>query len=312
VGDDIAWMKIKNGRLYAINPESGFFGVAPGTSYDSNPNAMETIQKNTLFTNVALTSDGDVWWEGMTKTPPDNLIDWHGKPYSPNSKDPAAHSNSRFTVSAAQCPAIDDKWNDPEGVPISAILFGGRRADTVPLVYKARDWTHGVFLGASMRSETTAAATGATGVVRNDPFAMKPFCGYNMGDYFKHWLDIGSSNKNVQLPDFYYVNWFRRGPNGKFLWPGFGQNVRVLKWILEDSSDPNKRIDSPIGYLPKDSSLDLSGINVTHDDIKQLLTVKKDDWQREVIGIKEYFDTIGSKIPKQLINELNSLKEKVN
>lgn len=299
VGDDIAWLKIgKEGRLYGINPEAGFFGVAPGTSYHSNPYAMETIAKNTIFTNVALTKDKDVWWEGMTPKPPGNLTDWKGHPW--DKKAPAAHPNSRFTVTSSQCPILDSHAHDPEGVPISAILFGGRRASTVPLVYEAFSWAHGVFLGAGVSSETTAAATGAVGKLRHDPFAMLPFCGYHMGDYFAHWLDMGSKLKHK--PSIFYVNWFKTDASGKFLWPGFGENIRVLKWIFEHT-DSKK---TPIGNIP--TTLDLSNLNV---DFDALFSIKKEEWLLEVEELEKYFALFGSKMPKELLDELKALKQRL-
>ncbi len=306
VGDDIAWLKVgKDGRLYAVNPEAGFFGVAPGTSYESNPYAMETISKNTLFTNVALTEDLDVWWEGMSKSPPSNLTDWKGLLWDGIS--PAAHPNSRFTVSSSQCPILDAKANDPEGVPISAILFGGRRASTIPLVYESYSWAHGVLLGASVSSETTAAATGLVGKLRHDPFAMLPFCGYNMGDYFSHWLDMGNSMKDSLRPSIFYVNWFRKDSDGTFLWPGFGENMRVLKWVFERTSSQGAYTKTPIGNIP--SSLDISGLNV---DLSSLFSIDKSEWLLEVEELEKYFSLFGSKMPSVLSEELRSLKSRIS
>jgi len=306
VGDDIAWMRFSEGNLRAINPESGFFGVAPGTSFTSNPNAMETIQRDTLFTNVALTNEGDIWWEGMTGTPPDKLIDWNGNPWSSNSKTPAAHPNARFTVAASQSPIIDDHWEDPKGVPISAILFGGRRATNIPLIYGARSWEHGVFLGSIMSSETTAAATGKVGQLRHDPFAMLPFCGYNMGDYFGHWLNVGKKNASSKLPGFYYVNWFRKNESGDWLWPGFGDNIRVLKWIFERSD--KSFVDHPIGKLPQPQDLDLSNLSVPTQNLKELLNVDRKAWGEEVQELETYYKTFGDRLPPQLSQQLATLK----
>ncbi len=307
VGDDIAWMRIgKNGRLYAVNPEAGFFGVAPGTSDCSNPYAMETISKNTLFTNVALTADNDVWWEGMTKEPPEGLIDWKGQPW--DKKAPAAHPNSRFTVSTSQCPILDSHAADPDGVPISAILFGGRRASTIPLIYESLSWAQGVFLGASVSSETTAAAKGKVGKLRHDPFAMLPFCGYHMGDYFSHWLDMGCKMDPEQRPLIFYVNWFRKDSEGKYLWPGFGENIRVLKWVFERSDSEAAFTQTAIGNIPAKESLDLSGLDV---DFDSLFSIDRSKWLLEVQELEEYFSLFGSKMPKQLLRELALLKERL-
>ncbi len=309
VGDDIAWMRIgKDGRLHAVNPEAGFFGVAPGTSYGSNANAMKTIEKNTIFTNVALTQDKDVWWEGLTKAFPLGLTDWTGLPYDESSLKPAAHPNARFTAAAAQCPIIDPCFQDPEGVPISAILFGGRRASVQPLVYEAFSWAHGVFLGASISSETTSAATGAVGKLRHDPFAMLPFCGYNMGDYFSHWLEMG---KNLSSPPLiFYVNWFRKSPEGEFLWPGFGENIRVLKWIFERGEETSSCIKTPMGLIPSKESLDLSGLEKPID-IKALFSISLDAWNEEVEELEKYFALFQDKMPLALLKELEALKTRV-
>ncbi len=307
VGDDIAWMRIgDDGRLYATNPEAGFFGVAPGSSYKSNPHAMETISRKTLFTNVALTTDLDVWWEGMTLDVPEGLIDWRGQPW--NKTAPAAHPNSRFTVTTSQCPILDLHAEDSEGVPISAIIFGGRRASTIPLVYESMSWDHGVFLGASVSSETTAAATGTVGKLRHDPFAMLPFCGYHMGDYFAHWLDIGSKIDPNHKPSIFYVNWFRKDPQGRYLWPGFGENMRVLKWIFERSGSKSSFIKTAIGNIPSLESLDLSGLNV---DFASLFSVDPSEWLLEVEGLEKYFSLFGSKMPQTLIRELALLKQRL-
>ncbi len=298
VGDDIAWMKFgKDGRLYAINPEAGFFGVAPGTSRETNPNAMDTIQQNTIFTNVALTQDGEVWWEGMTEYTPEHLTNWKGEKWTPASKEPAAHPNSRFTAPAVQCPVIDPEWENPKGVPISAILFGGRRASTVPLVHEAFNWQHGTFIGSIVSSEKTAAASGDLGKLRHDPFAMLPFCGYNMGDYFKHWIKIGESADPEKLPKIFYVNWFRKDTGGKFLWPGFGDNIRVIKWIFERLDD-SVAVETPIGYLPEGSSLDTTGLKISDDSLSKLLCVDKGEWLAEVKEIREYYKTFGEALPK--------------
>lgn len=308
VGDDIAWMHFgKDGRLYATNPEAGYFGVAPGTSMKTNPNAMMTLTKNALFTNVALTQDKDVWWEGMTPTPPLGLISWLNEPFDLASGKTAAHPNSRFTVSSKQCPAYDPQAENPQGVPISAMIFGGRRASTLPLVFESWNWQHGVFLGATVSSETTAAAKGEIGKVRHDPFAMLPFCGYHMGDYFQHWLDMGTKTTAPLLPKIYQVNWFRKDENGKFLWPGFGENSRVLKWIFERTDDQTQAIDSPIGRLPV--SLDLTGLSVS---LPSLLEVNKEAWLHECDELEQYFKIFGTHLPKTLHKELETLKTRLH
>jgi phosphoenolpyruvate carboxykinase (GTP) len=312
IGDDIAWMRFgADGRLYAINPEAGFFGVAPGTSAVTNPNALEMLARDTIFTNVALTDDGDVWWEELTKEPPAHLTDWQGRDWTPASGTPAAHPNSRFTVDAAQCPSIAPEWDDPAGVPISAILFGGRRATAVPLVTEAYSWQHGVFLGATISSETTAAATGQVGQLRRDPFAMLPFCGYNMGDYFGHWLAIGGMTDPGKLPRFYAVNWFRKDANGKFAWPGFGENSRVLKWIIERLSGRAAAVDTPIGQVPTPESLDTEGLAISDTALKLLLSVDPGTWQEEADLTREYFVTFGSHLPEQLWDEHEALLERL-
>jgi len=307
VGDDIAWMKFgEDGQLYAINPEAGFFGVAPGTGEDTNPNALATLTHDCVFTNVAQTEDGDIWWEGLTDDPPARLTDWTGETWTPESDKPAAHPNARFTVSAAQCPSIAPEWEDPVGVPISAILFGGRRATTVPLVTEATSWEHGVFLGSVMSSEKTAAAAGAIGEVRRDPFAMLPFCGYNFGDYFQHWLNVGSA-KGAKLPKLFYVNWFRKGDDGKFMWPGFGDNARVLKWVLERVNGGGKAVDTPIGKVPALDALDVSGLHLDDAVIQELLKVDRSEWAREVSLIEEHYAQIGDSVPVELVAQLESL-----
>lgn len=313
VGDDIAWMKFgADGRLYAINPEAGFFGVAPGTSEQSNPNAMAAIKENALFTNVALTDEGDVWWEGMTPEPPKHLISWLGKDWIPGSKEKAAHPNARFTVPAGQSPVMDPAWEDPKGVPISAILFGGRRSGVMPLVVESLTWQHGVFLGASVSSETTAAAAGQVGQLRHDPFAMLPFCGYNMADYFQHWLDIGSMTDASLLPRIYFVNWFRKNGAGEYIWPGFGENSRVLKWIFERSSHTAEAEKTAVGFIPKQGSLDLAGLTISADDLRTLFTVDETAWLGEVEGLRNYFRMFGDRLPEGIRSELDQLEGRLN
>ena len=312
IGDDIAWMKFgADGRLYAINPEAGFFGVAPGTSLKSNPNAMATIARNTVFTNCALTNDGDVWWEDMTETPPARLTDWLRRPWTPKSGRKSAHPNARFCVPASQCPVIAPEWQDPKGVPISAILFGGRRATTVPLVNEALSWQHGTFLGSIMSSETTAAAVGAVGALRHDPMAMLPFCGYHMGDYFSHWLELGAAADAAKLPRIFYVNWFRKGSDGKFLWPGYGDNSRVLKWVFERVHGGAQAVDTPIGRLPAPGSLDLSGTSVSDAAMQELLRVDLEGWTNELPLMKAHFDKFGSRLPQGLRDELCALEQRL-
>lgn len=311
IGDDIAWMKFgKDGRLYAINPEAGFFGVAPGTSFESNPNALRTVSKNTVFTNVGLTEEGDVWWEDMTKTPPAKLTDWKGKPWTPQTGTPAAHPNARFTVSAAQCPVIAPEWEDPNGVPISAILFGGRRATVVPLVNEARDWVQGTFFGSIISSEKTAAAAGTVGELRRDPMAMLPFCGYNMADYWGHWIKTGE-RAGAKLPKIFYTNWFRKGSNGRFLWPGFGENSRVLKWVFERCEGTAKAIETPIGNLPSEEALDLDGLDVPKAALAELLHVDVQGWLNEIPLIEKYYDQFGDRVPKALRKELAELRQRL-
>lgn len=310
IGDDICWMKFgEDGRLYAINPEAGFFGVAPGTGYDTNANAMETLWGNSLFTNTALTPDGDVWWEGMSDDAPARVTDWKGNAWTPETETPAAHPNARFTAPAKQCPSIAAEWEDPKGVPISAILFGGRRRTTVPLVTQAFNWEHGVFLGSIMASETTAAQAGAVGNLRFDPMAMLPFCGYNMADYFGHWLNLGSKAKPENLPQIFFVNWFRRDTDGRFLWPGYGENSRVLKWVFERLDGTAGAVETPIGNLPVVSDLDTSGLKVDAGDMNTLLSVDTAGWLEAVPQIREHYATFGAKLPQQLSAALDSLEK---
>jgi phosphoenolpyruvate carboxykinase (GTP) len=313
VGDDICWMKFgSDGRLWAINPEAGFFGVAPGTSAKTNPNAILTLDGNCIFTNVARTDEGDVWWEGLTDAPPAHLIDWRGNDWTPGTASPAAHPNARFTAPAAQDPAIAPEWEDPAGVPIDAILFGGRRAGVVPLIHESFDWEHGVFLGSIMSSETTAAQAGAVGNLRRDPFAMLPFCGYNMADYFAHWLSIGRATEPAKLPKIFYVNWFRKGPDGRFLWPGFGDNGRVLAWVFERISGQGAFVDSPIGRLPAlDGGLDLDGLDLSDEAIAELLRVDPEEWRAELPLIERYYDTFGDRIPPELRAQLAALRHRL-
>jgi phosphoenolpyruvate carboxykinase (GTP) len=309
IGDDIAWIRIgEDGRFYAVNPENGFFGVAPGTDYHTNPNAMRTIAKgNSIFTNVALTDDGDIWWEGMGE-PPAHLTDWKGRSWTPGDGELSAHPNSRYCTPIAQCDTKAPEWDDPQGVPLDAIFFGGRRRDTVPLVTEARDWQHGVFMGATLSSETTAAATGQVGVVRRDPMAMLPFIGYNAGDYFAHWIEVGKGADAVKLPKIFYVNWFRRDADGKFVWPGFGENIRVLKWALERIEGSAAAIDTPIGRVPTPDALDVEGLDMSAAELQKALTVNVEDWQNEIAGIEEWFDKIGPALPSSMRDELESLK----
>jgi phosphoenolpyruvate carboxykinase (GTP) len=312
IGDDICWMKFgDDGRLWAINPEAGFFGVAPGTSYKTNANAMDTLWGNCVYTNTALTDDGDIWWEEMTDTPPARATDWRGNAWNPEVETPAAHPNARFTVPASQCPSIAPEWEDPAGVPISAIMFGGRRRTTVPLVTEANDWEHGVFLGSIMASETTAAQQGAVGNLRFDPMAMLPFCGYNYADYFAHWLGMEKATDPDKLPKIFFVNWFRRDDDGRFLWPGFGENSRVLKWIFERVNGDADAIDTPIGKLPTKDSLDLDGLEIDEADLDTILSVDIDGWKSAIPQIREHYARFGDKLPAVLNVEVDSLEAKL-
>ena len=311
VGDDICWMKPgPDGRLYAINPEAGFFGVAPGTNMDTNPNAMYSVEANTIFTNTALTPDGDIWWEGMGEAP-EGLIDWKGQVWSKELGTPAAHPNSRFTAPADQDPAIAPEWQDPAGVPIDAILFGGRRASVIPLVFQSRNWDHGVFLGSIMASETTAAATGAVGNLRRDPFAMLPFCGYNMADYFAHWLTFSDRFDEATLPKIFYVNWFRKGDDGRWLWPGFGENSRVLEWIFERTAGRGEAVETPIGYVPTTETINVEGLNVTSADMAELLTVNNQEWRDELPRIREHYAQFNDHLPAKLAAFVDDLETRL-
>ncbi|OBH69766.1 phosphoenolpyruvate carboxykinase [Mycobacterium intracellulare] len=313
LGDDIAWMRFgKDGRLYAVNPEFGFFGVAPGTNWKSNPNAMRTIEAgNTVFTNVALTDDNDVWWEGL-EGDPQHLIDWKGRDWTPESDEKAAHPNSRYCTPMSQCPILAPEWDDPQGVPISGILFGARRKTTVPLVTQARDWQHGVFMGATMGSEQTAAAEGKVGTVRRDPMAMLPFLGYHVGDYFQHWLDLGKNADESKMPKVFFVNWFRRGDDGGFLWPGFGENSRVLKWIVDRIEHKAGGQDTPIGIVPKAEDLDLDGLDASSDEVAQALAVNAAEWREELPLIEEWFEFVGDKLPTGVRDEFEALKQRLS
>ena len=313
IGDDICWMKYgPDGQLYAINPEAGFFGVAPFTSDETNINAMHTMWGNSIFTNTAITEDGDVWWEGMTKETPARVTDWKNQTWTPETETPAAHPNARFTTPASQCPSIAPEWQDPAGVPISAILFGGRRRTTVPLVTQAFDWNHGVFLGSIMASETTAAAGGQVGKLRFDPMAMLPFCGYNMADYFKHWLQVGTKTDKEKLPQIFFVNWFRRDEEGNFMWPGYGENSRVLKWVFERLNGTATANKTAIGYLPTTDSLDTSGLDVKPTDLAELLSVDNPGWLEAVPQIRDHFATFGDRLPSELTTALNALESSLN
>ena len=309
VGDDIAWLRIgPDGRLWAINPEAGFFGVAPGTNQKTNPNALATVQKNTIFTNVLLKPDKTVWWEGL-ENPPAEGVDWRGKPWTPLSGEKGAHPNSRFTAPASQCPSISPEWENPNGVPISAIIFGGRRAKLAPLVYESFNWQHGVYIGATMASETTAAATSAVGVVRRDPMAMLPFCGYHMGDYFNHWLEMGK--RIPKAPKIFHVNWFRTDRDGKFMCPGFGENLRVLLWVLERAEDKGKSLESPIGRLPTADAIDISGLPMSQETLAELLKVDRTEWENEVENQTEFLNKLGSRLPKKILEEQTRLRERL-
>ncbi|HWI56568.1 MAG TPA: phosphoenolpyruvate carboxykinase domain-containing protein, partial [Bacillota bacterium] len=313
LGDDIAWIRVgRDGRLYAMNPETGFFGVAPGTSAKSNPNALKTVSRNTIFTNVLLTPDGDVWWEDMGVPTPAKGIDWEGKDWTPDCGRKAAHANARFTAPAAQCPVIDPEWQNPRGVPISAILFGGRRPSTIPLVAEAYSWEHGVYMGASCGSETTAAALGQAGVLRRDPFAMLPFCGYHVGDYFAHWLSFPERTDRSKLPKVFFVNWFRKTPEGKWLWPGYGDNSRVLKWICERVENTGKAIDTPIGRLPTLDALDLNGLNLSSAELHALLRVDVEEWKKEAADTSAYLKKLNDKLPSALEKESAELINRLN
>ncbi|HHU91248.1 MAG TPA: phosphoenolpyruvate carboxykinase (GTP) [Clostridiaceae bacterium] len=313
IGDDIAWLRFgEDGRLYAINPEAGFFGVAPGTSEDSNPNAMHSIEKNTIFTNVALTDDGDVWWEGIGKPAPEHAIDWHGNDWTPESGTNAAHPNARFTAPASQCPVIAPEWEDPNGVPISAILVGGRRPSTIPLVHESFDWNHGVFLGSIMGSEITAAAiSDKIGQVRRDPFAMLPFIGYHVCDYLQHWINTGKKSDESKLPKIFYVNWFRKDEQGKFIWPGYGENSRVLKWICERVSGEGNAVKTAIGYMPTADDIDTEGLDITKEALESILDVNKEEWLNEIESIKEHYKNYGPKLPQELKDQLAALEQRL-
>jgi phosphoenolpyruvate carboxykinase (GTP) len=312
VGDDIAWMKIgEDGKLYAVNPEAGFFGVAPNTSHKTNPNAMDTIESNTIFTNCARTDDGDIWWEGMTGAPPDHVVDWHGDDWTPDSDVPAAHPNARFTTPAGQCPSIAPEWEDPAGVPIDAFLFGGRRATAVPLVQEAFDWEHAVFMGATMSSETTAAASGAVGQLRFDPMAMLPFCGYNMADYFSHWLKIGKT-EGVDLPKVFYVNWFRKDADGKFLWPGFGENSRVLEWVFRRCQGEGEAVETAIGLLPAAGEINTDGLEISDAAMAELLTVDEELYRQQLPQVRAHLAEFGDDLPDEIGRQLDALEQRLS
>lgn len=313
IGDDIAWIRVgADGRLYAVNPEFGLFGVAPGTGWDTNSNAMRTIEQgNSVFTNVALTDDGDIWWEGMTDEPPAHLTDWKGNDWTPESSELSSHANSRFCTPIKQCPTLADEYDDPNGVPLDAILFGGRRKTTIPLVTEARDWTHGTFMGATLSSETTAAATGAVGVVRRDPMAMLPFIGYDAGDYFGHWINMAKNNDESKFPKVFYVNWFRRDEDGGFLWPGFGENSRILKYVIDRVEGKVEAHETPIGLVPPTSSIDSNGLDVTEDQLAKALRVDAEEWAAEIPQIEEWFEQFGDTLPTVLWAELDGLKARL-
>ena len=312
VGDDICWMRFgEDGRLYAINPEAGFFGVAPGTGMATNANAVKTLTANCIYTNVALTDDGDVWWEGLTDEAPAHAIDWKGNDWTPSSGELAAHPNARFTAPAGQCPSIAPNWEDPAGVPISAILFGGRRATNVPLVNESFDWEHGVFIGATIASEKTAAAEGTVGELRRDPFAMLPFCGYNMADYWGHWLSVGKATAPEKLPKIYQVNWFRKDAAGNYIWPGYGENSRVLAWIIDRLEGLTEAVETPIGRVPAAGSLDVSGMDISDDVLAELFAVDSDSWLAEADLTAEYFQLFGDRLPAALVGQLDALKARL-
>jgi len=312
IGDDIAWMKFgEDGQLYAINPEAGFFGVAPGTSMDTNPNAMHTLASNSIFTNAALTEGTDVWWEEMSEETPETLTSWLGEEWHPGDEKTAAHPNARYTTPASQCPIIDPNWENPNGVPISAILFGGRRATTVPLVFEAFDWQHGTFIGSIASSERTAAAAGTVGELRRDPMAMLPFCGYNMGDYFAHWLEMGKNADASKLPKIFYVNWFRKDADGGWLWPGFGENSRVLKWIVERVAGKGDAVETPIGYVPAPGTIDTSGLDIPEEQMAELLNVEVEEWLNEIAYIREHYERFGNRLPQALSDELAALEARL-
>ncbi len=311
IGDDIAWVRFgEDGRLYAVNPEAGFFGVAPGTGVKTNPNAMKTVEGDTIFTNVAKTDEGDIWWEGMSDAP-DHLIDWKGREWTPDSDDPAAHPNSRFTASVMNCPTFDAAWDDPAGVPIDAFLFGGRRATVVPLVHEAFDWEHGVFLAATMSVETTAAASGAVGQLRFDPMAMLPFCGYNMADYFKHWLEIGRKGDAAKLPKIFVVNWFRKDDDGNFIWPGFGENVRVLEWIVRRTEGDGEAAETPIGLVPPTSDINTEGLEISDEDMETLLKVDPDEVRQQLHQVESHLAQFGHRLPDEVRGQLKALEERL-
>ncbi|THB71846.1 MAG: phosphoenolpyruvate carboxykinase (GTP) [Gammaproteobacteria bacterium] len=311
IGDDIAWLKFgEDGRLYAINPEAGFFGVAPNTSAETNPNAMASLQENCIFTNVGLTEDGDVWWEEMTNELPEKLTDWKNNPWTPDSENTAAHPNARFTAPASQCPVIAPEWEDPKGVPIDAILVGGRRATNVPLIHEAFSWQHGTFMGSIIASEKTAAADGKIGELRRDPMAMLPFCGYNMGDYFAHWLKVGKAD-GAKMPKVFYVNWFRKNGAGKFIWPGFGDNSRVLKWVFERCNDSADAVETPVGFLPTKEALDLNGLEIADKDLNELLSIDAASWLEEVPSMREHLEKFGDRMPQELLDELDGIESRL-
>jgi phosphoenolpyruvate carboxykinase (GTP) len=313
VGDDIAWMKFgEDGRLHAVNPEAGFFGVAPGTSAKTNPNAMATVERNSIFTNCALADDRDVWWEGMSDEPPEHAIDWHGNEWTPDSEQPAAHPNARFTTPAAQCPSIAPEWEDPQGVPIDAFLFGGRRATVVPLVTEAFDWKHGVFMGATMSVETTAAAAGDVGKLRFDPMAMLPFCGYNMADYFGHWLRVGREHDPEGLPRIFLVNWFRKDADGNFVWPGFGENSRVLEWICRRCDGEVEATESPIGLIPNPDDINIDGLALGAADLDHLLEVDVDELRQQLPQVEEHLAQFGDRLPDEIKAQLDALKQRLD